>query len=144
MSTPRRMLVAVDGSRDAAEAARFAAQWLRSEKEARMTLAYVLQTPSYSPDSGMWNPEETLSQEREWAEKMLSALAKELKTPTLALQAVVLSGSPAETLAARAEAEHDDIVVCGSRGRGTVARVLLGSVSDRLCHISTKPVLVVR
>jgi len=35
-----------------------------------------------------------------------------------------------------------DLVVVGSRGRAAVARVLLGSVTDRLVHISTKPVLV--
>jgi nucleotide-binding universal stress UspA family protein len=55
----------------------------------------------------------------------------------------VLSGSPAETLAEAAAAPDVDLVVLGSRGRGAVARVLLGSVSDRLIHISPKPVLVV-
>jgi len=34
-------------------------------------------------------------------------------------------------------------VVVGSRGRGAVTRVLLGSVADRLVHICKIPVLVV-
>ncbi len=37
-----------------------------------------------------------------------------------------------------------DLVVVGSKGRGAVSRMLVGSVTDRLVHISKKPVLVVR
>jgi len=33
--------------------------------------------------------------------------------------------------------------VVGSRGRGAVTRVLLGSTSDRLINICEKPVLIV-
>ena len=36
-----------------------------------------------------------------------------------------------------------DAIVCGSRGRGAVARSLLGSTSTSLLHHSTRPVLVV-
>ena len=44
------------------------------------------------------------------------------------------------------EAKRDEIwlVVVGHRGRGSVERVLLGSVADRLTQLSSKPVLVVR
>jgi nucleotide-binding universal stress UspA family protein len=44
---------------------------------------------------------------------------------------------------ARAAEEWDaQLVVVGSRGQGLVRRVMLGSVSDRLVHICTRPVLV--
>ena len=36
-----------------------------------------------------------------------------------------------------------DLVVIGSRGRNSFARVFLGSIADRLVHICTRPVLVV-
>ena len=35
------------------------------------------------------------------------------------------------------------MIVCGSRGRGAVARSLLGSTSTRVLHHATRPVLVV-
>ena len=37
-----------------------------------------------------------------------------------------------------------DLVVVGSKGRGAVSRVLIGSVTDRLVHICKRPILVVR
>jgi nucleotide-binding universal stress UspA family protein len=37
-----------------------------------------------------------------------------------------------------------DLIVVGSRGRGAVKRLLLGSVSDRIAHLAPVPVLIVR
>lgn len=59
-------------------------------------------------------------------------------------ETVVLHGPPAEALASAAETGDVDLVVVGSRGRGVLARTLLGSVSDRLAHVCHRPVLVVR
>jgi nucleotide-binding universal stress UspA family protein len=55
----------------------------------------------------------------------------------------VLYGPPAETLAEAASAGDADLLVVGSRGHGAVARVLLGSTSDRVVHVASMPVLVV-
>jgi nucleotide-binding universal stress UspA family protein len=54
----------------------------------------------------------------------------------------LLHGSPAEELARRAGRDDVDMVVVGSRGKGAAARLLLGSVTDRLVRVSPKPVLV--
>jgi len=66
-----------------------------------------------------------------------------LDVPGLAISTAVLFGSPAECIAEQAAAPGVGMVVVGSRGHGAVARVFLGSVSDRLVHICPKPVLVV-
>ena len=59
-------------------------------------------------------------------------------------QTEILVGSPAEVLADRAAESDVDLVVIGHRGRSAAARVLLGSVADRLMQICGKSVLVVR
>ncbi len=57
---------------------------------------------------------------------------------------VVLTGGPAEAIADLATADRVWGVVVGARGHSAISRVLLGSVADRLVHICSKPVLVVR
>ena len=73
---------------------------------------------------------------------MLAQAAKELGRP--AMSRVCLKGTAAEALSEFADTNAYDLVVVGSKGRGAVARMLVGSTTDRLVHISHKPVLVVR
>jgi nucleotide-binding universal stress UspA family protein len=55
----------------------------------------------------------------------------------------VAGGPAAATLAWVAKGRDVDLVVVGHRGRGVLARLLMGSVADRLVQICSKPVLVV-
>jgi nucleotide-binding universal stress UspA family protein len=48
-----------------------------------------------------------------------------------------------QTILAVADADDADVIVCGSRGRGGIARSLLGSTSTSVLHHATRPVLVV-
>ena len=57
---------------------------------------------------------------------------------------VLLGGSTAEEIVAHAEASDVDLIVIGSRGRGPVSSVLLGSVVLGVLHAAKQPVLVVR
>jgi nucleotide-binding universal stress UspA family protein len=64
------------------------------------------------------------------------------KYPSVPVQCVVAAGSPARSLL---EVARDaQLVVVGSRGRGGVAGMLLGSTSQALLHHSPCPVAVVR
>ena len=56
----------------------------------------------------------------------------------------VIEGSPAECILSVAETRGCDCIVVGSRGRGEMAGLLLGSVSDRLAHHAKVPVLIVK
>ena len=139
----RRILVGVDGSEPSQGAARLAAE-IAVRFGAQLTLAYVVPNLLLPPDAYGLNVEDVEQGNREFGQTVLTRCLADLGEAGARAETVVLSGSPAESLAEAAASGAADLVVVGSRGRGSVARVLLGSVSDRLVHISPKPVLVVR
>lgn len=138
----KRILVGVDGSEPASEAAQLAAE-IALRFGARLTLAYVVAPLLLPPDAYGLTTAEVEQEHEEHARKLLADAIGHLSESGVEVDGIVLTGSPAERLAEAAAERDVDLVAVGSRGRGAVARVLLGSVSDRLVHISPKPTLVV-
>jgi nucleotide-binding universal stress UspA family protein len=138
----RRILVAIDGSEPASRGARLAAD-IAVRFGARLTLATVVPRLLLPPDVYGLTVDEVEREKRAHAERVVHAALAALGGAGVEIEPVVLSGPPAETLAEAAAAPDVDLVVAGSRGQGAVARVLLGSVSDRLVHLCPKPILIV-
>ena len=138
----RRILVAVDGSEPSLNAARMA--WdIGSRMGARVTLIHARIPLVYPPEMG-WVPGPEMEKAQEaYTQEVLRRAVNHLGSAAN-VDTVSVLGSPAEAIAELARTENADLVVIGSRGRGAVARVLLGSVADRLVHICERPVLIVR
>ena len=140
----KRILVGVDGSIESRAAADFAAELAR-QTGSQLTLAYVLPVPvPLAPDGYLQSLAAWEVAEREYGVNLLRELSTRLQGPALAVETVSPSGPAAETLADLGQSGNVDLIVVGHRGRGSVSRLLLGSVADRLVQISTRPVLVVR
>lgn len=136
----KKIIVAVDGSEPSLHAARTALD-LADKLAAELTLVHIvpqLTLPTEVPFAAA----EIAEQSVKTGEMILEQACKTLGRT--GLKTLCLTGSAAERLTDLAEAEGFDLIVIGSKGRGAVARMLVGSTTDRLVHISKKPVLVVR
>ncbi len=145
MDPIKKILVAVDGS-EPSERAALRALDLAKALGANLKLVHAV-APLVYPAEAMMVPTGELEKARlDAANDLLKEVGARLAAQAgpVKLDRVVLSGPPAETIADEAKTQGDQLIIVGSRGRGAIARLLLGSVADRIVHISTVPVLVVR
>ncbi len=66
------------------------------------------------------------------------------QNPDLKIEKQYQNGKPADQIIQVAEEEKFDLIVMGSRGRGKIKGLLLGSVSDRVADHAKCPVLIVK
>ncbi len=138
----KRILIAVDGSEPSLKAARMGAD-IALRFGAKLSMVHVVPKLLLPPDVYGLTIAEVEKEHRAYAERLLEKAVATLDETGLEISTTVLYGSPAEAIAEEAAASDVGMIVIGSRGHGAVARMFLGSVSDRLVHISPKPVLVV-
>jgi len=74
----------------------------------------------------------------------LETFVKPLRAPERTVELALPFGRAADVIVAEAEESHADLIVIGSRGRGGVAAMILGSVSAEVIDRSPCPVLVAR
>jgi nucleotide-binding universal stress UspA family protein len=104
----------------------------------------MLPTPAYAyppESSGSLRPDET-KELRERLTALIPAEASGLGISTDVL--VVDGGMAADVICQTAERLDVDAISVGSRGRGGVSNLVLGSVAARVLHEASRPVLVVR
>jgi nucleotide-binding universal stress UspA family protein len=147
---PTRILVATDGSEEAALALTTAADLAKSTNS-ELHIAYVfptaVQRPFPNPITA--RPAEILEQELEeamrQAQSFLDREAEQVKGEGVEVADTHLTrGRPDTELVHLSEEIDAGLIVMGSRGLGGVRRALMGSVSDSVVRHAHCPVLVVR
>jgi nucleotide-binding universal stress UspA family protein len=144
----KNILIAVDGSPHSERAVEEAVDLA---KTTGASLTAVAVTPDIVPFvyvggyGGMVPPQslgdlhEQSSREHErMLDDVLGRLAEDVE-----IRKVVVQGSPAQAILEQVKDGGHDLIVMGSRGRGELRSLLLGSVSHHVLQASPVPVLVV-
>ena len=143
--TFKHILVATDGSKAAAAATDEALE-IALLFDARLTLLRVVSVPAgltspYLPHAALMDREAT-KKGREEAEGFLAEMAKELSTDTRVETRVELAYHPAHGILDTAAELDCDLIALGTHRRARLARVILGSVCDKVVRASPWPVLI--
>ncbi len=147
---PTKILVATDGSEEAALALSTAADLAKSTNS-ELHIAYVfptaVQRPFPNPITA--RPAEVLERELEeamnQAQSFLDREVEQVKGEGVEVADTHLTrGRPDTELVHLSEEIDAGLIVMGSRGLGGVRRALMGSVSDSVIRHAHCPVLIVR
>lgn len=135
----RNIVTAYDGS-EGAKAALGRAAELASHDGASLTLVEAVSGKVPSPAPG--GPPLAKPEKRAMARKDLNEAIEHID-PDLLASGWVIGGPPASGILAVADDIGADLIVTGSRGRGAITSVVLGSVSTEILHGAHCDVLVV-
>jgi nucleotide-binding universal stress UspA family protein len=150
---PRRLdsvLVATDGSEGADGAIRFFLS-LAIGRGVRVRLLSVVEAPPHPATAPRVIRRQLAAMIADIARERRSAVGKILDHATVTLKGKLSrvtrsmpTGHPAEEILGAAAGFDPDLIVLGARGLGTMKRLLLGSVSERVLRDARCPVLVVK
>ncbi|HEX8435261.1 universal stress protein [Archangium sp.] len=138
-----RILIAVDGSPPSQRALEFGAS-LAAKLGEGVVLLHVRPQAAPEAGGGPGTRSEPRASHPGELTPLLEALADKARSHGVAVETELRVGDPALAIHDRAQLADVRMVVMGSRGQGTVARLLLGSVATQVVHTSSRPVVVVR
>jgi nucleotide-binding universal stress UspA family protein len=151
-----RILAAIDGSTSLMLATDYAIS-IALKNNSQLIVLYVIDAYRYTHLSSSiilaptFGSEKYLEEKNE-AEKLMNKIKEKFKlkikdnTKSKELQTEIVEGakSVATTIMEYAESENVDLIVIGSRGRTSLKRLLLGSVSSNIIKNAHCAVLVIR
>jgi len=147
----QQILVPLDGSKLSECALPWAKELAKRCGSEKVTLIRVIEgTKGYkmvidhskAPDLQM--KREARGGKEKKAEQYLEAVAKKLQDEGIKAETHVLLGKPAHAIVFYADRNPCDLIVMSGHGRGSLGRLLRGSVCLDVFRGSSKPVLMVR
>ena len=148
LSLTQNLLVSTDFSPASLLAVEAAATLARAFR-AKVTLAHVFDpTPLAPMASSQLNEAEQLEVEQGYERRLHTELEllrdQKLSGIDDVKVALILGKSPADSLCHYAEREDIDLIVIATHGRTGIARMLIGSVAERVVRHAHCPVLTLR
>lgn len=140
----RKILVPLDGSK-VAEGVLPHAKLLAYSEGAELILLTVGANPALDfvfSDPGL--AQNAIQEQEERSQKYIAGVENELKSAGFKTSTILRVGSVADVILGVAEELQVDVIAMSTHGRTGPARLLLGSIAERVVHNSKIPVLLIR
>lgn len=137
----KKILLATDGSSDAGQALAYARE-LALRDDAQVFVVHAFDpVPSYLGDP--WR-DRVAARHVSAGQEVAGNAAQTLQEAGIDVIVEVLEGPPADAILKVADVRECDLIIMGSRGHGSLASLLLGSVSHHVLAHARVPVMIVR
>ena len=135
----KKILLPLDGSESSQATAAYAAE-LAKKVDAEIVLLICYEPLPEVPQA--WPYPHTAQDMETKASEILDCCSGPVAESGVPHTRRVQEGRPARTIAEVAEEEGCDLIVMGSTGMGELEGLLLGSVTNKVLHLASCPVLV--
>ena len=144
-----KILVATDGSDHASHALKYAIESAVKWDAQLIILSVIPPLKPILPDPDgfypIYLPEFEEELEKAYKSILDEAVNMVIKDqPDLKVEARLEKGRPPDVIVEIAKTENVDLIVMGSRGLGGITGSILGSTSQAVVHLCTKPILIVK
>ena len=145
-----KILVPVDSSEESRTILRWAVGLAKATKS-DLTLLTVIDTEDFqivkaaaTGQTDTTAPGGIISKISEKVKADLESEAASLQATGIGIDVKVVAGSPAEAIVAEAEAVGADVIAMSTRRESALARGILGSVTDRVLHSTSIPLMILQ
>ena len=138
-----KILVAVDGS-DVSYRALDAALFLSEKLGSKITVIHVMENVPTVYIHSQKILDELLEARKNESQKILDECSSIATKKRIVITTTLLEGNPASTILEFSQSEKYEVIIIGSRGMGQFKELVLGSVSSKVIHHSSCPVLLIR
>jgi nucleotide-binding universal stress UspA family protein len=143
LNRPTTLLVPVDFSATSDAALAFAVE-LAKPLRARLIVMHAYELPTYGyPGTFLASPD-VADAIRGAAQTGLDTMMARYEKADVKIDTVLTQGAPAAETNAVAKEVGADMIVLGSHGRSGFARMLLGSIAEKIVRSAVIPVVTVR
>jgi nucleotide-binding universal stress UspA family protein len=136
----KNIIIAVDGSEYSHKALK-CAKSIAEPFEANLWLVHAFSNPS--DFIGYTDYEKLFARRKSAAQAVLDDARQKMGPTSLVVNEELREGSEAESILKEAKKCNADLIVMGTRGHGTLKGFLVGSVSRKVIHYASCPVMVV-
>jgi nucleotide-binding universal stress UspA family protein len=135
----RKLLVGYDGSPESEKAVDVAFSLAKS-LDAEILIFAVARPPEPATSVEL---EAVIDNAKEHFEEGFKKILEKARAHDLKVKTDMAVGHPSEQIIHRAEVDGVDLILLGRRGRSSISRMMLGSVSERALRYAHCPVMVV-
>lgn len=138
------ILVPVDSSENALRAIDYVISLAAQLKEVTIHVVTVRDAMDSPQLHRFWTQEQIHAFQQESGRALLDGARQRLDKAGLPYIANIAIGDIAESIVKYAHEQHCNMIVMGTRGMGTIASLMLGSVATKVVHLAAMPVLLIK